>query len=94
MAGPSRRRRRPVGPLLDLLAAFATPQAVATNARVSMAHPVLGPVDQVRSPFEFEHTPASIRTPPPLLGEHSNEILAELGYDADAVETLRRDGVI
>ncbi len=84
----------PVGPLLDLLDAFATPQALATNARVEMTHPVLGPVDQVRSPFDFALTPASIRTPPPLLGEQSTEILAELGYDADAVETLRRDGVI
>jgi crotonobetainyl-CoA:carnitine CoA-transferase CaiB-like acyl-CoA transferase len=59
-----------------------------------MTHPQLGSVDQVRSPFDFAATPATIRTPPPLLGEHSAEVLAELGYDAEAVERLRADGVV
>jgi crotonobetainyl-CoA:carnitine CoA-transferase CaiB-like acyl-CoA transferase len=84
----------PAGPLLDVLEAFATPQATATNARVPMSHPALGSVDQVRSPFEFTLTPASIRTPPPLLGEHRDEVLVELGYDFDAIERLRADGVV
>lgn len=84
----------PAGPLLDVLDAFATPQAVAVHARVPMTHPALGTVDQVRSPFDFAATPSSIRTPPPLLGEHSAEVLAELGYDAAAIDHLRADGVI
>ena len=84
----------PVGPLLDVLEAFASPQALAVAARVPMTHPALGSVDQVRSPFDFAATPTSIRTPPPLLGEHSREILAELGYDAAAIEALRVEGVV
>ena len=84
----------PVGPILDILDAFATPQAAAVGARVPMTHPALGAVDQVRSPFDFAATPASIRTPPPLLGEHSAEVLAEVGYDAAAIERLRAAGVI
>ena len=84
----------PAGPLLDVLEAFDTPQARAVNARVPMAHPALGAVDQVRSPFDFSITPTSIRTPPPLLGEHSDEILSELGYDAAAIARLRADAVV
>ena len=84
----------PAGPLLDVLEAFSTPQAGAIRARVRMTHPVLGAVDQVRSPFDFAATPASIRTPPPLLGEHSSDVLAELGYDAPFVGRLRADGVV
>ena len=84
----------PAGPLLDVLEAFDTPQARAVNARVPMAHPALGAVDQVRSPFDFSITPTSIRTPPPLLGENSDEILSELGYDAAAIARLRADAVV
>jgi crotonobetainyl-CoA:carnitine CoA-transferase CaiB-like acyl-CoA transferase len=84
----------PAGPLLDVLEAFATPGARAVGARVPMTHPALGAVDQVRSPFEFGATPTEIRTPPPLLGEHSDEILAELGYDSVAIADLRAAGVI
>ena len=84
----------PAGPLLDVLEAFDTPQARAVNARVPMTHPALGAVDQVRSPFDFSATPMEIRTPPPLLGEHSDEILSELGYDAAAIVRLRADAVV
>jgi len=84
----------PAGPLLDVLEAFDTPQARAVNARVPMVHPALGAVDQVRSPFDFSITPTTIRTPPPLLGEHSDEILSELGYDAAAIARLRADAVV
>jgi crotonobetainyl-CoA:carnitine CoA-transferase CaiB-like acyl-CoA transferase len=84
----------PAGPLLDVVQAFASPQARATGARVPMTHPRLGSVDQVRSPFEFAATPATIRTPPPLLGEHTDEILAELGYDAAGITELHRAAVV
>ncbi len=84
----------PAGPLLDVVEAFATPQARAVGARVPMMHRALGAVDQVRSPFEFSATPTSIRTPPPLLGEHSDEVLAELGYADGAIAALRSASVI
>jgi crotonobetainyl-CoA:carnitine CoA-transferase CaiB-like acyl-CoA transferase len=84
----------PVGPILDLPAAFASPQAVALGSRVALRHPRLGEVDQVGIPFELSGTPAAIRTPPPMLGEHSDEILAEAGYDAAVVQELRGAGVI
>ena len=84
----------PAGPILDLPAAFASPQALALGSRVELRHPSLGAVDQVGIPFELAGTPATIRTPPPTLGEHSAEILAGAGYDAGAIARLRAAGVI
>ncbi|MEO8469443.1 MAG: CoA transferase [Chloroflexota bacterium] len=79
----------PVGPVRDVLDAFGSPEAISAGARVPMTHPVLGVVDQVRSPFDFSKTPAEIRTPPPLLGEHTEDVLKELGLSADAIGHLR-----
>ena len=84
----------PAGPILDLPAAFASPQAVAMGSRVPLRHERLGPVDQVGIPFELSATPAAIRTPPPMLGEHGTEILVEAGYEPEAIERLRSTGVI
>jgi len=84
----------PAGPILDLPAAFSSAQAHALGARVPLEHPALGPVDQVGIPFELSATPASIRLPPPMLGEHSDEILAEAGYSPEAIAGLRRTGVV
>ena len=84
----------PCGPILDVEAAFATPQAVARGSRVPLQHPALGAVDQIGIPFRLSRTPASIRTPPPLLGEQGTEILAEAGYSAAEIATLVADGVV
>jgi crotonobetainyl-CoA:carnitine CoA-transferase CaiB-like acyl-CoA transferase len=61
---------------------------------VEVDHPQLGRLRQLGIPFKLAATPASIRTAPPLLGEHATEILAELGYDAAEIDRLRSDGVI
>jgi crotonobetainyl-CoA:carnitine CoA-transferase CaiB-like acyl-CoA transferase len=84
----------PAGPILDLPAAFSSPQATALGMRVPLEHPVLGRVDQVGLPFELEATPASIRTPPPTLGEHTAELLAEAGYGSEEIDRLRATGVV
>ncbi len=88
------RAEVPAGRINDIVAAFETPQARAREMVVDLEHPRLGPVRQVGIPFKLGATPATIRTPPPLLGEQSGEILAELGYDAATIEQLRRSSVI
>lgn len=84
----------PAGPINDIPTAFASEQAQARGMAVSVEHPVLGTTTQVAPPFELSRTPASIRTAPPLLGEHSREILAEAGYGDNEIDRLAAEGVI
>jgi len=84
----------PAGAINDVVAAFASPQAQAREMTVDVEHPTLGAVRQVGLAFELSATPASIRTPPPLLGEHSTTVLAELGYTSSEISVLDADGVI
>ena len=84
----------PAGRINDLAAAFASPQVAARGLLAEVEHPVLGPLRQVGPPFELHATPAVVRTPPPLLGEHSDEVLAELGYAPAEVARLRAEGAV
>jgi crotonobetainyl-CoA:carnitine CoA-transferase CaiB-like acyl-CoA transferase len=82
----------PCGPINDILSAFAAP--AAEGARVRVAHPKLGRVDQVGVPFTLSRTPAAVMIPPPLLGEDANAILDELGYSEAEIGRLRDTRVI
>ena len=84
----------PCGPINDILAAFASPEAAALSMTVTQEHPAWGLIRQVGIPFQLSGTPASIRTPPPTLGEGTDEILAELGYNPAAVRDLRDRGIV
>jgi crotonobetainyl-CoA:carnitine CoA-transferase CaiB-like acyl-CoA transferase len=84
----------PCGPVNDVPAAFAQPQAVARGMRVDVTHPILGTMPQVGIPFKLSATPASIRSAPPLLGEHADQILAEFGYSASDIAQMRAGRVI
>jgi len=84
----------PSGRVNDVVQAFAQPQAQARAMEEVIDHPRLGPIRQIGLPYKLSATPATIRSAPPLLGEHSDEILAELDYDPAAVAQLRVDGVI
>jgi crotonobetainyl-CoA:carnitine CoA-transferase CaiB-like acyl-CoA transferase len=88
------RAEIPVGAIRDVGAAFDAPEAAALGMSAEVEHPALGILRQAGIPLQFEHTPAAIRTPPPLLGEHTDEVLAELGYDPVAIDALRAAGVV
>ena len=69
-------------------------QAMANQYFVEVDHPEWGKVKMVGFPWDFSETPASCRCRAPHLGEHTNEILSELGYDTDDIMTLKEEGVI
>lgn len=84
----------PCGPINDIAAVFANEQVQARGLQHDMPHPLAGTVPQVASPMRLSETPVTYRQPPPLLGEHTQAVLADiLGLDAQAIEALARQGV-
>lgn len=73
------------------------PQVQHRELRATTPHPwaKAGSVDLIASPLaQMSASPATIRRPPPMLGEHNAEVLAELGYSADRIDRLMADGIV
>ena len=74
---------------------FSTPQVLAREMVRTVVHPKVGPMRVTGNPLKMSETPGAVEQPPPLLGEHTDQVLAEwLGLDGEACTVLRRDGVI
>jgi crotonobetainyl-CoA:carnitine CoA-transferase CaiB-like acyl-CoA transferase len=70
----------PAGPVLSITEMHSDPQTLARDMLVEVEHPVAGATKAIGLPLKFSATPGAVRRPAPLLGEHTSEILAELGY--------------
>jgi crotonobetainyl-CoA:carnitine CoA-transferase CaiB-like acyl-CoA transferase len=85
----------PCGPVNDFAHVFADPQVRSRGMEVKTAHPFEQQLSLIRNALSFSETPVTEYRYPPLLGEHTAEVLAsQLGYDAAKLEALKRQGVI
>ncbi len=84
----------PCGPILDMAETFAHPQIRAREMSVEVEHPAAGRLRVLGFPPKFSDTPVGVRTPAPLLGEHTEEVLRELGKDDARIAQLRQAGVV
>lgn len=81
-------------PMMDYPSLAAHPQVKALNAIVEVEHPVAGAFKTVRPVATFADTPNAIASPPPMLGQHTGEVMASIGLDSAAIARLRNAGVI
>jgi formyl-CoA transferase len=84
----------PCGAVRDLHGVFTDPQVAALDLIATLDHPTAGAIKVVGPPYRLSETPPSVRLPPPLLGQHTDEVLRELAYDEAAIGALREARVV
>ena len=85
----------PCGPINDIADVFDDPQVKARALRDRLPHPSAGTVKLVRSPMRMSATPAGSDLPPPMLGQHTDEVLHDLlGKSAAEIAALHESGVL
>ena len=84
----------PCGAVRDLAQVFADPQIIAREMVVALNHPVAGAIRALGVPVKLQDTPGAVRTPPPTLGQHTGQVLAEIGITPGEIERLKREGAI
>lgn len=83
-----------VFPVHTLEEMMKDPQVIARKIIQSMNHPSIGEIKHIAPTIRLSETPGSLRTPAPKLGEHTGEMLAEIGYSGEEIELLKTEGVI
>ena len=85
----------PCGPINRLDQVYADPQVQHRGMKIEVEHPVAGSVPLVANPIRYSRTPISYEVPPPLLGQHTDEVLGGLlGKSSDDLKALRDHGII
>ncbi len=82
------------GPILHIDQVFQDPQVLHQKMVLEMDHPSVGKIKTLGFPAKLSRTPAELKLPPPLKGQHTEEILGELGYPSDEIEAMRGEAVI
>jgi crotonobetainyl-CoA:carnitine CoA-transferase CaiB-like acyl-CoA transferase len=84
----------PCGPINTIPEVFDHPQAEARGLAVTAEHSTVGEIRFSGFPYTFSETPATVRLPPPTLGQHNDDVLLDLGYSFDDIVALREAGTI
>ncbi|CAN5634842.1 hypothetical protein BH24DEI1_BH24DEI1_07210 [soil metagenome] len=84
----------PVGPINTVADVMNDPHVRAREMVVELEHPSAGTIRMTGIPVKFSETPGAVETPPPLLGEHTGEVLRGLGYSHAEIGALREKGVV
>jgi crotonobetainyl-CoA:carnitine CoA-transferase CaiB-like acyl-CoA transferase len=85
----------PCGPIYSMDQVFADPQVRHLGVTAKVESPQLGrEIELLAQPMTLSRTPSSVETSPPSRGEHTDEVLRELGYSAAEIEKLRRDAIV
>lgn len=85
----------PTAPINNMAQVFGHEQVIARHTRLDVPHPGAGSVPLVNSPLKIPTAPTQVRYPPPLLGQHTDEILQTLlHYDETTIQSLRKEGVV
>jgi|tagenome__1003787_1003787.scaffolds.fasta_scaffold20971836_1 formyl-CoA transferase/CoA:oxalate CoA-transferase len=84
----------PASPINSIDQVVNLPQTMHQELVVSVPHPTIPDLRTQGIAIKLHETPGSIRRPPPLLGEHTDEILSELGFEAGAVSDMRAQGIV
>jgi crotonobetainyl-CoA:carnitine CoA-transferase CaiB-like acyl-CoA transferase len=84
----------PCGPINTYPETLADPHTLARNMVVDLVHPVAGPMKALGVPVKLSETPGAVDRPAPLVGQHTAEILTELGYSESEQRDLRSRGII
>lgn len=85
----------PCGAVRDLKQVFDDPQLIERAMVVALDHPVAGAIKALGVPIKLAETPGAVRTPPPVLGQHTDAVLGgDLGLDADEISRLHTDGAV
>jgi crotonobetainyl-CoA:carnitine CoA-transferase CaiB-like acyl-CoA transferase len=84
----------PAGPVNELPEVFANPQVKHRGMLVEVEHPQAGPIRLLANPIRLSATPVTSYSPPPTLGQHTREVLADLGFDDAQIDMLERRKVL
>jgi formyl-CoA transferase len=84
----------PCGPIFNVKEVFDDPHVKHLKLATKVQHPRLGELEVQNLPVTLSRTPGAVRTPAPDVGQHTDEILGELGYSKEEIAAIRRDGVV